>query len=116
MLSILSHCTPEVIRSYDFDTFFGTSAHSRSISVRRETLESRAANLETNVVLAATDDQRIAGFGVLAPPVPDDRWSQMQAGVIMAVEMVEMHNRFRGSRIAGDMVRLMLAHTRTNRQ
>ena len=114
-VSLLNHCTPETIRGFDFDTFFGLNDHRESIFIRRETLESRAANPESSVVLAVTKDRRIAGFGVFAPPDAEDRWSQMQAGAIMEVELVEVHEQFRTRHIAGDMLRLMLGHPRIER-
>ena len=46
------------------------------------TADLRAADADTNVVLAVTEDRQIAGFGVFAPPGADDRWSQMQPAVI----------------------------------
>lgn len=110
LVTIQSDCTPETIRKLDFNTYFGLNARPKSIFARRETLEARAAAADTSVCLAVTEDLQIAGFGVFAPPDPDDRWSEMRSGVMMEVEVVEVHHRFRGCGIAGDMVRRMLAH------
>ena len=110
MVTIQTDCTPETIRQLDFDTDFGLNACPKSIFARRETLEARAAAADTSGVLAVTEDGRIAGFGVFAPPDADDRWSEMESGVIMEVEVVEVHHRFRGCGIAGEIVRRMLMH------
>ena len=108
-IAIRSHCTLKDINNLDFDTYFGINARHKSIFARRQTLELRAADADTNVVLAVTEDRQIAGFGVFAPPGTDDRWSQMQPAVIMEVEVVEVHRRFRAYHIGSGIVRLMLA-------
>ncbi|WP_419660914.1 hypothetical protein Dvar_13190 [Desulfosarcina variabilis str. Montpellier] len=110
LVTIQTDCTPETIQTLDFDTYFGLNARPKSIFARRETLEARAAAADTSVVLAVTEDGQIAGFGVFAPPDADDRWSEMKSGVIMEVEVVEVHHRFRGCGIAGEIVRRMLMH------
>ena len=110
LVTIQTDCTPETIRKLDFDTYFGANARPKSIFARCETLEARAAAADTSVVLAVTQEGQIAGFGVFAPPDADDRWSEMRSGVIMEVEVVEVHHRFRGCGIAGEMVRRMLMH------
>lgn len=111
-ITLRSHCTPEEIQALDFDTYFGVNARHHSIFKQRRTLVTRAADAGTNVVLAVTEDRQIAGFGVFAPPDPDDRWSWMTPGVMMEIEVVEVHRRFRGCHVAADLVGLMLAHSR----
>jgi acetoin utilization protein AcuA len=111
-ITIQSNCAPDTIRTLDFDAYFGVHARHKSIYTRRETLEKRAADAETNVALAVTEDRQIAGFGVFGPPDADDRWSQMQPGVIMEIEVVEVHRRFRACHLAGDIIHLLLAHPR----
>lgn len=112
MISIRSDCTPAMIRKFDFEAILGTEAREKPIFRRRESLEARAADADTNVVLAVTEDRRIAGFGVFAPPDESDRWSQMPPGTIMEVEVLEVHRRFRTQHVASDMIRRMLAHPR----
>ena len=77
-----------MIRHFDFDPSFGINARHQSIFTRRDTLEKRAVEADTNVILAVTEERQIAGFGVFGPPAIDDRWSQMQPGVIMEIEVV----------------------------
>ena len=110
MLSIRSNCTPESIRELDFDTYFGVNARPQSILTSRKALEARAAEADTNVVLAVTEKDQIAGFGFVAPPDAGDHWAQMTPGVVTEIAVVEVHHNFRACRIAGDMIRQMLAH------
>lgn len=110
LVTLQTDCTSETIQSLDFDTYFGLNARPKSIFAQRETLQARAAAADTSVVLAVTDEGRIAGFGVLAPPDGDDRWSEMRSGVMMEVEVLEVHHWFRGSGIAGEMVHRLLMH------
>ena len=109
---IRSFCTPAEIRSYRFDEQFGTHAQYKSIYTKRETLEKHAAKPDANVVLALTQDRHIIGFGVFSHPEPDERWAELGPGVMMEVKAVEVSRKLRSSRIAGDLVRLMLAHPR----
>lgn len=111
-IAIRSNCTPESIRNYDFEAILGSEAREKQIFRQQETLEARAADAETNVVLAATDNQTVVGFGVFSPPDSDDRWSWMTPGVIMEVEVLEVHRRFRACHIASDIIGRMLAHSK----
>ena len=69
-LRIRSFCTPDEIRQLSFDRQFGTHAHYRSLYTKRESLERKAEQPDTSVVLAIADSKRIVGFGVLAYPDP----------------------------------------------
>ena len=55
------------------------------------------------------------GFGVFSHPDPDDRWTDLGTGVMMEVKAVEVSRPLRSCRIAGDLVRLMLAHPKIER-
>lgn len=109
-ITIRSFCAPEEIRSYRFDDQFGAHAQYKSIFTKRETLEKHAGKKDANVVLALTEDLKIVGFGVFSHPDPDDRWTELGPGVMMEVKAVEVSRRLRSFKIAGDLVRLMLAH------
>jgi acetoin utilization protein AcuA len=85
-------------------------AQYKSIYTKRETLEKHAGKKDANVVLALTESQQIVGFGVFSHPDPDDRWTELGPGVMMEVKAVEVSRPLRSCRIAGDLVRLMLAH------
>ncbi|MCK7504744.1 MAG: hypothetical protein MZV70_12100 [Desulfobacterales bacterium] len=62
-----------------FDRQFGTHAHYRSLYTKRESLERKAEQPDTSVVLAIADSTHIVGFGVLAYPDPEERWAAAAA-------------------------------------
>ncbi len=109
-IQIRSFCTPVEIRSYRFDDQFGTHAQYKSIYTKRETLEKHAAGADANVVLALKGGQDIVGFGVFSHPEADERWSGLGPGMMMEVKAVEVSRNLRSCKIAGDLLRLMLAH------
>ncbi len=111
-LAIRSFCTPAEIQTYRFDEQFGTHAQYKSIYTKRETLEKHAAKPDANVVLALTDSNTIVGFGVFSHPEPDERWTELGPGVMMEVKAVEVSRKFRSYKIAGDLMNLMLAHSK----
>ena len=111
-ISIHSNCTPELIRKFDFDVYFGSNARPKAILTRRRSLETHAADPDTNVVLAVTENRQIAGFGILGPPEAGDHWAQMTPGVVIEAKVVEVHDRFRACHIAGCLLHRMLTHPR----
>ena len=114
-ITIRSFCTPEEIRSYRFHDQFGIHAQYKSIYTKRQTLEKHAAKMDANVVLALTENQEICGFGVLSHPASDERWTQLGPGMMMEVKAVEVSRNLRSFKIAGDLVRLMVAHPKIER-
>ena len=109
---IRSFCTPADIQTYRFDDQFGIHAQYKSIYTKRETLEKYAAIADANVVLAVTESNAIVGFGVFSHPDPDERWMALGAGVMMEVKAVEVSRKLRSCKLAGDLMRLMIAHHR----
>ncbi len=109
-IHIRSFCTSAEIQSYRFDDQFGSHAQYKSIYTKRETLEKHAGKKDANVVLALTENQQIVGFGVFSHPEADDRWTELGPGMMMEVKAVEVSRSLRSCKIAGDLVRLMLAH------
>ena len=107
-ISIRSNCTPELVRQFDVDTYFGNNARPKAILAHREALEAHAADPETNVVLAVTENGQIAGFCIIGPPEAGDRWAQMTPGVVVEVKAVEVHQHFRACHIAGALLKQML--------
>jgi len=109
-IRIRSFCRAEEIRRYAFDNQFGTHAHYKSLYTRRESLEQNAGQPDANVVLALTGRHEIVGFGVLAYPDPDERWSELQPKVMMEVKALEVSRDWRRHRIAPGIIKMMLSH------
>ena len=82
-------CTPDDIRGYTFDGQFGTHAHYKSLYTKRVSLEQMAGQTDSNVVLALAGGKDIIGFGVLAYPDADERWSEM-GDLMMEVNALEV--------------------------
>lgn len=109
-LRIRSFCTPEDIRQLSFDRQFGTHAHYRSLYTKRDSLERKAEQPDTSVVLAIADSTHIVGFGVLAYPDPDERWSELQPRVMMEVNAIEVSREWRAKKIAKGIIQMMMVH------
>jgi acetoin utilization protein AcuA len=109
-LRIRSFCTPEDIRKLSFDRQFGTHAHYRSLYTKRESLEHKAEQADTSVVLAVADSTHIVGFGVLAYPDPEERWAGLQPQVMMEVNAIEVSRQWRSRKIARGIIQMMMVH------
>lgn len=109
-LRIRSFCLPEDIRQLEFDRQFGTHAHYRSLYTKRESLERKAEMPDTSVVLAIADSSHIVGFGVLAYPEPEERWSGLQSHMMMEVNAIEVSRQWRSKKIASGIIQLMMVH------
>lgn len=109
-LRIRSFCTPDEIRQLSFDHQFGTHAHYRSLYTKRESLERKAEQPDTSVVLAIADSKRIVGFGVLAYPDPEERWAQLEPKLMMEVNAIEVSREWRSKKVARGIVQMMNVH------
>jgi acetoin utilization protein AcuA len=109
-LRIRSFCTPDEIRQLSFDHQFGTHAHYRSLYTKRESLERKAEQPDTSVVLAIVDSKRIVGFGVLAYPDPEERWAQLEPNLMMEVNAIEVSREWRSKKVARGIVQMMNVH------
>ena len=109
-LRIRSFCQPEDIRELSFDHQFGTHAHYRSLYTKRESLEHKAEQEDTSVVLAIADSAHIVGFGVLAYPDPEERWAGLQPRLMMEVNAIEVSRQWRSRKIAKGIVQMMMVH------
>ena len=92
------------------DRQFGTHAHYRSLYTKRDSLERKAEQPDTSVVLAIADSTHIVGFGVLAYPDPDERWSELQPRVMMEVNAIEVSREWRAKKIAKGIIQMMMVH------
>jgi acetoin utilization protein AcuA len=109
-LRIRSFCTPDEIRQLSFDRQFGTHAHYRSLYTKRESLERKAEQPDTSVVLAIADSKRIVGFGVLAYPDPEERWAQLKPDLMLEVNAIEVSREWRSKKVARGIVQMMNVH------
>ena len=109
-LQIRSFCTPDEIRQLSFDRQFGTHAHYRSLYTKRESLERKAEQPDTSVVLAIADSKRIVGFGVLAYPDPEERWARLAPNLMMEINAIEVSREWRSKKVARGIVQMMNVH------
>ena len=110
-VTVCSHCTPEEIRSYKFDSQFGSHAHYKSLYTRRESLENNAAQAGANVTLALSGGDKIVGFGVLAYPEAGERWARLSDRLMMEVKAIEVSRSWRSAGVAGGIVKQMLLYS-----
>lgn len=106
---IRAFCTPGEIRGYSFDRQFGTHAHYKSLYTKRESLERMAGQADSNVALALAQGKDIVGFGVLAYPDADERWSEM-GDLMMEVNALEVAREWRSGKIARGLIQMLLSH------
>ena len=109
-VKIVSFCRPEELRQYEFSPQFGSHANYRSLYTHRHSLELNAAQPETNVAVALTENRMIVGFGVLAYPDPDDRWAQLEPQVMMEVKAIEVGSNWRSQGVAKSILGLLVGH------
>ncbi|MFZ0928954.1 MAG: hypothetical protein WAN11_10160 [Syntrophobacteraceae bacterium] len=109
-LSIYTFASPDEVRRLSFDRQFGLHAGFRSLYTRSESLIKRAAEEDTNVVLAVSDKENIIGFGVLAYPEPGQRWESLGRGVMMEVKAVEVTRDWRQMGVGSALVNGMVSH------
>ncbi|MEW6671713.1 MAG: N-acetyltransferase [Thermodesulfobacteriota bacterium] len=107
-VTIRSRCSPEEIRTFVFDSQFGTHAHYKSLYTRRESLENNAALPDADVTLALTDNDHIIGFGVLAYPEPGERWARLGPRLMMEVKAIEVSRNWRSAGVAGGILQTMM--------
>jgi len=107
-VTIRSQCTPREIRTFIYDSQFGTHAHYRSLYTRRESLEKHADLPDADVTLALTDHNHIIGFGVLAYPESEERWSRLGAGLMMEVKAIEVSRSWRRAGVAKCIIQTMM--------
>ena len=106
---IMSPCSPEVIDRFAFSAEFGTYAQFKSLYTKKESLARIASEEGANVTLALDPEDGIIGFGVLAYPDPDERWSQLAPQVMIEVKAVEVARSWRSSRVANGIIRMLLS-------
>ena len=109
---IRSFCRSEEIRKYGFDAQFGVSDDYKSLYTQRDSLEKIADQDTANVVIALDKKNTIIGFGVLADPDPQERWTQLGPGLMMEVKAIEVGRSWRSAGIAPRMLSLLLKHPR----
>ena len=110
-IRIRGFCTPQEIRTYRFDSQFGTYAHYKSLYTRKKSLEESADRKDANVVLALENKKDIIGFGVLAYPDPGERWSSLGPEKMMEIKALEVCRRWRGTTVAKGILKMLLSHS-----
>lgn len=109
-LSLYTFASPDEIKGLSFDKQFSQHRGFRSLFTRRTSLMKRAAEEDANVVLAVTDKENIIGFGVLAYPESDQRWSRLEPRVMMEVKAIEVARDWRQMGVGRALVKGMLSH------
>jgi acetoin utilization protein AcuA len=107
-----SHYRPEEIEQYEFNGQFCVTEDYKPLYTQRESLAKIAAQTDTNVVLALDVSDSIIGYGVLAEPDPQERWSQLGPGLIMELKAIEVSRGWRSVGIAPQIMKLVLEYPR----
>ena len=107
-----SHCRPEEIEHYEFNRHFCVTEDYKPLYAQRDSLEKSAAQTDANVVLALDASDSIIGYGVLAEPDPQERWSQLGPKLIMELKAIEVSRGWRSVGIAPQIMKLLLDYPR----
>jgi acetoin utilization protein AcuA len=106
---IRSFFRSERIHNCTFDRCFTTHGPYKSLYTSRRLLEEAAEQPGANVVLAATEDNHIIGYGILAYPAPGERWADLGPKLMMEVSAIEVVRPWRSLKIASTILKLMTA-------
>lgn len=102
---ITAKARPELIASLKLDEGMGIfAAPNYPASREKKALERIAANPESNVILAYTDDGRIVGFVAVAPPSQAERWGKLAGRGLVEAMAIEVGRGWRGLGIAEKMM------------
>jgi acetoin utilization protein AcuA len=105
---IRSFCRPAEIRRYDFDREFNARVDYKSLYTRKQSLVENARLADANVVLALAHPSRIIGFGVLAYPESDERWSDLGPQIMMEIKAIEVARSWRSGGIASRILKMLV--------
>jgi acetoin utilization protein AcuA len=109
MIRLCNFCTPDEIHRYTFDREFKNYAQYKSIYTKRKTLEEKAGQSDTNVVLALVDKAHIIGFGVLTYPEETERWARLKPGLMMEIKALEVCRSWRSAKVAKGILNMLLS-------
>ena len=104
---ICTLCSAAEIRRYQLDRQFCSHDGYKSLYTKRESLEQIAGQTDSNITLALIDDRLIIGFGVLAYPEPNERWSELEPNLIIEVRAIEVAQSWRSEKIAARILKLL---------
>ena len=107
---IRTFCAPAEIRRYQLDRQFSTHTGYKSLYTKRESLEQIAGRTDSNVALALIDDRLIIGYGMLAYPESNERWSELGPRLMTEVRAIEVARRWRSEKIASRILKLLVDH------
>lgn len=105
---LVSFCNPDEIKRYELDPEFTACGAYKPLYTQKESLVKQALHPEANVVLALAPLQKIIGFGVLAYPEPDERWTELGEGIMMEVKVIEVARSWRQTRIASRVLKMVV--------
>jgi acetoin utilization protein AcuA len=107
---IRSFYRPAEIRQCTFDHQFVFHDHYKSLYTSRELLEKSAEQPDANIVLALAEQNHIIGYGVLAYPDPEERWTELGQGIMMEVQAIEVCRSWRSLKIAPGLLKMLVSH------
>ncbi len=109
-VTIRSFVSPEEIHGLSFGMGTRDFARYRPLITGKEDLVQAAEAGKTNVTLAITRGGVIVGAGILEPPRPGERWGRLEETPVMEVSIIEVSRSWRGCRLAGPILRLLVDH------
>jgi len=107
---IRSFYRPAEIRKCTFDRQFAFHSNYKSLYTSRELLEKAAEQPDANIVLALAECNHIIGYGVLAYPDPEERWTELGQGIMMEVQAIEVCRNWRSFKIAPGLLKMMVGN------
>jgi acetoin utilization protein AcuA len=108
-LLIVANADRDLIASLRLDEGMGAfAAPNYPASREKRALERIAANEESKIILAHTEDGRIIGFVAIAPPSSAERWGKLSGKGLVEAMAIEVSKDWRGIGIANKMMEIGL--------
>lgn len=107
-IRVSTWCRPEFIPTLEMDEGIGVFSHYRSMVRNRDMLLRMASQPDCNIVLAHTEENKIAGYIIYGYPSRLERWGQWQDGVIYELGSIEVSRQWRSVGVASKMLEVSL--------
>jgi len=106
---IVADAESDLIASLRLDVGMGAfAAPNYPPSREKKALERIAANEESKIILAYTEDEIIIGFVAIAPPSSAERWGKLSGEGLVEAMAIEVSKDWRGVGIANKMMEIGL--------
>jgi acetoin utilization protein AcuA len=109
-LALQTFCSPQDISPLSMPAPPDEDDAYQPIIARKATLHAAAGELDANVTVAYTADQRIVGLGILQYAEADTRWARMPDRLMMEIAAIQVDSAWRREGLAQRIMALLCRH------